>query len=217
MATNISILDKIIERARFIVPEGSGTGDSDGPDAAIQAALTHLSARRAEVALRALDKAVERWPEHPGLWMARSLPLASLLRLREALESLVTAYHHRGKSGQVHRLLYELAAFVSHYVAMSGVMRRSIANLEAGVGSLIEWRKLARQDRQLAAFDDQIKAIKNEWPAEHRETLAEVDLAVRLQSIEDPFEGWKALSKEISKRWPKDVSAVDAIREQRRW
>ncbi|HLF05354.1 MAG TPA: tetratricopeptide repeat protein, partial [Dehalococcoidia bacterium] len=43
----------------------------------------------------------------------------------------------------------------------------------------------------------------------------ELELAVRLLSIKDPFEGWRALSQEISKVWPKDVSAVDAIREQR--
>ena len=38
---------------------------------------------------------------------------------------------------------------------------------------------------------------------------------VRLLSIKDPFEGWRELGKELSKVWPKDVSAVDAIREQR--
>ena len=45
--------------------------------------------------------------------------------------------------------------------------------------------------------------------------LDELELMVRLLSIEDPFEGWRELSKEVSKVWPRDVSAVDEIREQR--
>ena len=52
-------------------------------------------------------------------------------------------------------------------------------------------------------------------PEELREALEELDLMVRLLSIKDPFDGWRALTKEISKVWPEDVSAVDAIREQR--
>jgi hypothetical protein len=38
---------------------------------------------------------------------------------------------------------------------------------------------------------------------------------VRFLSIKDPIDGWRALTQEISKVWPEDVSAVDAIREQR--
>ena len=52
-------------------------------------------------------------------------------------------------------------------------------------------------------------------PRTLREALEELDLMVRLLSIKDPFDGWRALTKEISKVWPEDVSAVDAIREQR--
>ena len=50
---------------------------------------------------------------------------------------------------------------------------------------------------------------------ELQDALEELELAVRLLSIKDPFEGWRAFTKEISKVWPEGVSAVDAIREQR--
>lgn len=43
----------------------------------------------------------------------------------------------------------------------------------------------------------------------------ELALAHRLLDIEDPFEGWLTLAEEVSKVWPKGVSAVEAIREQR--
>lgn len=44
----------------------------------------------------------------------------------------------------------------------------------------------------------------------------EFRLVARLSSIRDPWEAWETIGKEVSKRWPEGVSAVDAIREQRR-
>jgi len=48
-----------------------------------------------------------------------------------------------------------------------------------------------------------------------QEALEELELMIRLLSIKDPFEGWRALTKELTKVWPTGVSAVDAVREQR--
>jgi len=50
---------------------------------------------------------------------------------------------------------------------------------------------------------------------ELRDALEELELMVRLLSIKDPFEGWRALTKELTNVWPTGVSAVDAVREQR--
>ena len=58
-------------------------------------------------------------------------------------------------------------------------------------------------------------AVDETATANLKAALEELELMVRLLSIKDPFEGWRELSKEISKVWPKGVSAVDAIREQR--
>ena len=58
-------------------------------------------------------------------------------------------------------------------------------------------------------------AVEQPVSEELQESLNELELMVRLLSIENPFDAWRALTKEISKVWPKDVSAVDAIREQR--
>ena len=48
-----------------------------------------------------------------------------------------------------------------------------------------------------------------------KDAMDELKLMVRLLSIEDPFDRWREFLKEISEVWPKDVSAVDAIRGQR--
>lgn len=63
----------------------------------------------------------------------------------------------------------------------------------------------------LSVPDDVLEGARQEI----QEALEELELAVRLLSIKDPFEGWRALSQEISKVWPEGISAVDAIREQR--
>jgi hypothetical protein len=43
----------------------------------------------------------------------------------------------------------------------------------------------------------------------------EFQVMLAVLAVEDPVERWKALGREISKRWPKGVSAVKAIREER--
>ena len=52
-------------------------------------------------------------------------------------------------------------------------------------------------------------------PKEFQEALEELEVMVRLLSVKDPFEGWRALTKELTKVWPAGVSAVDAVREKR--
>ena len=58
-------------------------------------------------------------------------------------------------------------------------------------------------------------AVELPVPEDIQAGLEELSLMVRLLSITDPFEGWRALTMGISKVWPKGLSAVDAIREQR--
>ena len=60
-----------------------------------------------------------------------------------------------------------------------------------------------------------LELLEQPVPEDLREALEELEVMVRLLSIKDPFDGWRALTKEISKVWPEGVSAVDAIREQR--
>jgi hypothetical protein len=43
----------------------------------------------------------------------------------------------------------------------------------------------------------------------------EFEVMFTVLSIEDPFERWKVLARKIGERWPKEVSAVEAIREER--
>jgi len=86
--------------------------------------------------------------------------------------------------------------------------------LQKGVDEYLGVLEKARAENLGDAATVYLKAAE---PAsvELQEVIEEWELAVRLLSIKDPFEGWRALTKEISKVWPAGVSAVDAVREQR--
>ena len=79
-----------------------------------------------------------------------------------------------------------------------------------------------KDEAQQQGTDEVEKELQELKAAAQHDTTLEVAieefmLLVRLLSIEDPWEAWDALSEEVSKRWPEGVSAVDAVREQRRW
>ena len=44
----------------------------------------------------------------------------------------------------------------------------------------------------------------------------ELELFINLMRIKDPFEGWWAIGKALSERWPKGHSVANAVREMRR-
>ena len=44
--------------------------------------------------------------------------------------------------------------------------------------------------------------------------MEELRLYVRLMSIENPFEAWEELGKELSKVWPKGLSVAEEVRKR---
>ena len=168
-------------------------------------------------ALDTFNQLIASWPDVAEVWVFRYPSLVSLDRMQEARESLEGAYLHRHKySPSVIWSLYYAGAVVLLLLGVTSIEKRSLRNLEAITKGFIMWREQARLDNQAAAFRDGAAAAAKEMLTnEKTEVYEEFILSVRLGSIEDPFEGWKALGEEISKVWPKGVSAVDAIREQR--
>ncbi len=180
--------------------------------------VTEGSLGRHNDALATFKEVIERWPDDVKVWMDRSAPLTNLARCQEADESLEKAHARRRQlsAGDV-GLLYYLGALVSLALGVSSIQRRWLPDLEAATNTFMKWRSRARRDRQSAAFEEAVEEMKKaELSQDDRNALEEFLLSVRLSSIRDPFKGWQALSREISKGWPEGVSAVDAIREQRR-
>lgn len=180
--------------------------------------MTLLQMERFADALDVLDKVKGKWPDDPAVWAYRMVPLLSLGKAQAALESAEQAFLLRPKSPGRGRLLYQGAACVPIAMGLSALKRRWLPDLEAATKAFIKWRDRARRDKQLPAFKQAVEEARRGLTEEEDMTaFEEFMLGVRLMSIRDPFKAWDALAKEISKDWPKGVSAVQAIREQRRW
>lgn len=137
---------------------------------------------------------------------------------KAALAQLEAAYkRRRSASPEEVCQLYASAAELCLRLGMSALERRWLPDLETATDAFIKWRARARRDKQTTAFKQGAEEAKSGLPKEEFEASKEFMVGVRLMSIRDPFKAWKAVGKEISKHWPEGVSAVDAVREQRRW
>ena len=95
-------------------------------------------------------------------------------------------------------------------------MRQDVATAQRGVAEYLRVLDAAKaEDLESALVAPIGRATEDSVPPELQAALEELELMVRLLSIKDPFDRWREFSKEISTVWPKDVSAIDAIREQR--
>jgi tetratricopeptide (TPR) repeat protein len=172
---------------------------------------------RLEEALQIYDEAL-RVDEGPATWFLKGAALLQLARIDEAFHAFDQAYSLRAKFGpQKQGYLKDLLQSWSTAAALRGVfgiLQHDSRELQKGVAEYLGVLDKARAEKLGDAAPVHLKA---EEPAsdELQEVIEEWELAVRLLSIKNPFEGWRALAKEISKDWPEGVSAVDAIREQR--
>jgi protein-tyrosine-phosphatase len=116
------------------------------------------------------------------------------------------ALQHQAKSQDCHESL------VSSFALIVAIFNRDVAAvLELLPGNLDKQRRRQAQrnvSETLATFSEELIAQATGAVQEFKEL-------VRLLAIEDPFEGWKALGSYVWRNWPKDISAVQAIREMR--
>ena len=169
-------------------------------------------------ALLQYEEALTFNPQSAKTWTSKGAALLELDRPDEAFQAFQQAYLLKENFGpQMQGYLKDLLQGWSTAAALRGVFgisRQDSRELQKGVEEYLGVLEKARAENLGDAATVYLKA---EEPAsvELQEVIEEWELAVRLLSIKDPFEGWRALAKEISKVWPQGVSAVDAIREQR--
>ncbi len=189
----------------------------DYPDGHFNRGVVSERMGRHQEALEAFDRAIQLRPYDPWAYFYRGMALGQLGHFAKALEALESVYLSRRTSYGVGQAIYLASSHISLLFGLSALKRRWLPDYEKATDAFIKWRARARRDKQIAAFNQAVKEFKEALPAEEKDTFEDFMLGVRLMSIRDPFKGWKALGKEISKDWPKDVSAVEAVREQRRW
>lgn len=169
-----------------------------------------------EAGLDEYDEAL-RVKELPSAWALKGTLLLQLDRPDEAFEAFRKAHSLRDDWGtsKLNHLTnlfggWSTAALLR---ALFGIVQEDAQEAKKGVDEYIDLPDRAKGDDLASAVLN--LAVEKPVSENLQAALEELELMVRLVSIKDPFEGWRALTKEISKVWPEGVSAVDAIREQR--
>ena len=175
--------------------------------------------------------------ETPSTWAMKGNALLQMERIEEALEAFQRAYELRKYFGpQKQEYLKDLFwawGTTAFFLGLDAVLDQDSTELGKRVSEFLDIEEKARsvglegipgkvvfrdpgsETPGEVSGEAERALIVYAHEAELRDAIEELEVAIKLLSIKDPFEGWRALGKEISKRWPKDVSAVDAIREQR--
>lgn len=179
-----------------------------------------LRDNRAEEAVACAERALAHDNGSPVNWLAKGAALLQLERFEEATGSFETAFSSRERFGsqidQYIPILIHSWSGSALLHGLSGLLHQNVAMAQRGVEEYLRVLDEAKAaDLESAVMAPSGSAAEDSVPPELQAALEELELMVRLLSIKDPFEGWREFSKEISKVWPKDVSAVDAIREQR--
>ena len=171
---------------------------------------------KSEAGLKEYDQALGI-KEVPSTWALKGTALLQLERWDEAFEAYQKAHSLREDFGpQEQDYLTDLFATWSTaalLLGLSGILEEDLPEAQKGVREY-----LAVQDKATSeGLEASLGKLAAQEPVSIRleAALEELELMVRLLSIKNPFDRWRELTKEISKVWPHDVSAVDAIREQR--
>jgi tetratricopeptide (TPR) repeat protein len=168
-------------------------------------------------ALLQYEEALTFNPQSAKTWTSKGAALLELDRPDEAFQAFQQAYLLREKIGpQKQGYLKDLLQGWSTAASLRGVfgiLQQDARELQKGVEEYLGVLDKARAENLRDAATVYLKA-KEPASDELHEVIEEWELAVRLLSIKDPFDRMRALVKEVSKVWPKGVSAVDAVREQ---
>ena len=171
-----------------------------------------------EQALRYYDEALKVNPIAASTWAMKGAALLELNRPEEAFAAFEEAFVLRENFGpQKQGYLGDLFmgwSLASAILGLSGIAQNDSAAAAKGVQEYLSVVEKAESEDMPEAAAVILEAGEQAEPGVS-EDIEEWKLMVELLSIKDPFEGLRALSKEISKYWPEGLSAVDAIREQR--
>lgn len=176
--------------------------------------------------------------ETPSTWALKGTALLQMGRIDEALQAFQEAFDLRDDFGpqkqEYLKDLFSTWGTTIFFLGLDAVLAQDSRELEnrvkeflaiedkarneglAGIPGGVVFREPAIEELSVSSdYSDRNLIIETQETPELRDALEELALTIKLLSIKDPFEGFRALSREISKYWPEGLSAVDAIREQR--
>ncbi|PKB72141.1 MAG: hypothetical protein BZY87_02070 [SAR202 cluster bacterium Io17-Chloro-G6] len=169
-----------------------------------------------DAGLKHYDEALEV-KETPSTWALKGAVLLQVPRLDDAFGAFQKAFELRREFGdQKQAYLNDLIFGWSTGALLRGlfgILEQNISEAQKGAEEYINISSKAHAEGLEASLLP--LEVDRSVSKDLIDAMEELKLMVRLLSIKDPFEGWRELSKEVGKVWPEDMSAVDAIREQR--
>ena len=176
--------------------------------------------------------------ETPSTWALKGTALLQMGRIDKALQAFQEAFDLRDDFGpqkqEYLKDLFSTWGTAMFFLGLDAVLAQDSRELEnrvkeflaiedkarneglAGIPGGVVFREPAIEELSVSSdYSDRNLIIETQETPELRDALEELALTIKLLSIKDPFEGFRALSREISKYWPEGVSAANAIREQR--
>ena len=172
--------------------------------------------QRFEEALLSFGKALELEPENALAWLGKGCVLMGLEQYEEASKSFERALPLREKLLGKGTALFAPQAQLALILGVESIFSRDMRKAEERALEFIRLRKEAEKEGMTQAVEEAVAEVKTALTEEGVKPFAEFEEMVTLVAIEDPFELWKVLRDRISEKWPKGVSAVEAIREQRK-
>jgi len=206
-------------------------------------ALGHLE--QYKEALAYFDEAIKLEPEFADAWINKGIALDKLEQLKEALACFdeavklkadnADAWINKGAAlGELGQHKEALACFdeavklkpddadawyneavALQRLGLESIGSRDMKGAEERALQLVKLGKGPDKDIVAQAVREAMREFKERLSRRELKFFDEFEVMFTFLAIEDPFERWRFLKKEIGKRWPKGVSAVEAIREQR--
>ena len=172
---------------------------------------------RHQEALGAYEEALTLRPDYPEALGNKGFALWELGRLEEAQQALEQAFKVRDGFQQGTALLFGNWSALIVSQGLVELLDNRIKDFEEAGLKYIDILEKAQQDGMAEVVEDSLTQLKVGLKKKKElKAFEELELFINLMKIKDPFEGWRALGTAMSERWPKGVSAVDAIREQRK-
>ena len=164
-----------------------------------------------EEAIASYGKAIELKPDYADAWCNKGVALGELGQHKEALAcfdevvklkpDFAEAWYNKGITFQI--------------LGLESIRAGDMREADEQVLELVQLRREAEKDGMAQTVDEAVREFKEKLSERELKKFDEFELMFTLLAIEDPFERWRLLKREIGRRWPKGVSAVEAIREQR--
>lgn len=179
-----------------------------------------MRADRAEEALQTSNRALKNKDQSTSGWTLKAAALVRLERFEEACHAFNQAYLMKSSvdapQGAYPQAIFKGWSGCALLWCLKGIIQQGLKTAQAGVEEYLRVLEHAQAEGlENAVMTPLAQETPETLPEELQEALEELEVMVRLLSIKDPFDRWRELTKEISKVWPKGVSAVDAVREQR--